>query len=252
VAQRDLQRVRKGIDVGVLDGILDSAAGTEVAISLFVLGLPGQRSEDLDATLSYCIERRDGLARLTLQPFRLGRATAAWDDPGQLGVVPEPAADRSVDVFDLPHRAAGGVPYEEFVRRAMTAAMAFARRPGGRDPTLWDVRSRAMRIRGAGPPGASATAAPPSLALGIRVAQLSGLGPEQELGLLAGLLPAVLVLLAGGDELDAARRLARLAHILEPSCTVAVVGPAAGALDAAPGEANAIDLWWSGDDGEER
>jgi hypothetical protein len=138
------------------------------------------------------------------------------------------------------------------VRRAMAAAMAFARRPGERDPTLWEVRSRAMRIRGPGPPGASAAQPPPPMALGIRVAELAGLGPAQELGLLAGVLPTVLVLLAGVDELDAAKRVARLAHILEPSCTVAVVGPAAGALDAEPGGASVIDLWWSGDDGEER
>ncbi len=252
VAGADLRRVRKGIDAADLDGILEAASGTEVAISLFVMGLPGQRREDLDATLAYGVARRERIAGWTLQPFRLGRATAAWDDPASLGLEIEPAAATSVDVFDLPHRGGDGVPYEDFVRRAMAAAMAFARRPGGREPTLWDVRSRMLGIRGPGPPGSSATGAPPRRALLVRLDALGARGAGDELGLLAGTLPALVVLRAGAEQLGAAQRLARLARILEPGCTVALVGPAVQALAAAPRTAAAFDLSWSGEDEEER
>ena len=215
VSPGDLARMRKGIDVDTLRTVMAAGRDSGVGLALFVLNLPDQQPEDLEATLDFCTRHADDISDLTVRRFALSSGSPAFTAPAELRIVMDPTALGHLDVFDLPFRASWPVSEETYVQLSVAHLLPFTRR---HEPlSLWSIRDTVADAGGSWDRDGT------TLTVTDVAAFLQE--PRHTLGLLAASRASVLLVDDGPATDPKILGLARYSKVLDPSRRVVVISP---------------------------
>jgi hypothetical protein len=110
---RVLDRMQKGVDLRTASQVLEACFLEDIAVGLFcILSFPGERRDDLTATLGFILQRaklldRPGLS-VDFTAFRLFRPARVAEDPARFGIEILSEDSRSRGGLLLPFREPGG------------------------------------------------------------------------------------------------------------------------------------------------
>lgn len=102
-----LRRVRKGIQVEVLDSILTNLKAVGIWVDLFVVDIPSFPFAAVKETIEWLLARKDRFVHVFLRRLIVARASLIWENPGEIDIRIAPGAERSLDVFNLPYEYDG-------------------------------------------------------------------------------------------------------------------------------------------------
>lgn len=124
-SEPELRRLRKGINLALVEEVLDNCARAGIRTAVFVLDMPGLAQESLEQSLDFTLRHRSAIDMVLVQRFELGRHTHAYEFPSSLGIELTPQTHTSFSVFDLPLHAPAWRSEADFRRIVESFAARF-------------------------------------------------------------------------------------------------------------------------------
>jgi len=123
-SQESLDKMGKGIDLKVLDRLLDKFLRADLKIQLFIMNYPGQTKREYTETWNYILSRREKIADVVPQDFHFGRNTYLFSHCREFNI--KQPRDNKYDIrsFSLPYECKTGMSKKDF----FNITVSFSRR----------------------------------------------------------------------------------------------------------------------------
>jgi radical SAM superfamily enzyme YgiQ (UPF0313 family) len=121
-----LNTLRKGIDLCVLDRILDCALEAGVRVDLFIMSYPFREKKEYIETWEYVLSRREKISGIIPQYFACGRNTVIYSRNKDFKVKLPKSAVHDTRSFSLPYSSEGDMSTEAFFSLSADYAEKFS------------------------------------------------------------------------------------------------------------------------------
>ena len=113
--QKNLDKLQKGIDLRILDRIINNAHSISIGINLFVMAFPGQNRELYKKTWEYVLERFSKIDNAYAQYFQMGRNAKMFRDIQKYGISLLGNCKKDIRSFDLPCVIENTIEFDKFI-----------------------------------------------------------------------------------------------------------------------------------------